>query len=234
MTYSILRKPPPEHEPDPVEEQLDEAEHEPEPDAAVVDEQPTSWPGALRAGMLGPGTWLAARFGTGTAWTVHLLGLWAFGFYGGWVAMGLLVVWLGAVALFLPREFLDRLAHTIEQKDGPPPQPPADSSAGGPAAAPAGPLGEAWWEFVIRSMGDRQGVHLRDLLRTLHGMGHHPDWEVADVRRVCEAAGVPVRGRVRVRGLGVTVGVHRDDLRPPSEPSPGRGHEEPPEELHLT
>ncbi|MGW5123272.1 hypothetical protein ACWEQ7_04255 [Streptomyces sp. NPDC004069] len=218
MRYFDLRKPSPEPEPEPIEEQLDEAVNEAEADDA--DEQPTSWPGALRAGLLGPGTWMAAKFGTGTAWAVHLLGLWAFSFYGSWVALGVVASWLGSVTLFIPREFLERLAHAIEQKEGSASRPAADGHAGDPTEVPAGPLGEAWREFVVRSISDRQGVHLRDLLRTLHEMGHHPDWEVADVRRVCEAAGVPIRNRVRVRGLGVTVGVHRDDLCPLPSPPP--------------
>lgn len=92
---------------------------------------------------------------------------------------------------------------------------------------------EAWHAFVIEAIGDRQGVHLRDLLDTLQQTGHHPDWEVADVKRVCETAGIPVRARVRVRGLGVTVGVHRDDLPAPSEPLPdGEGQDPPDPELH--
>lgn len=98
----------------------------------------------------------------------------------------------------------------------------------------AEPRGEAWRAFVTHAIGDRQGVHLRDLLDGLHQTGHHPDWEVADVKRVCEAAGIPVRPRVRVRGMGVTVGVHRDDLPPLPEPSPESGGQEPPNsELHV-
>ena len=80
---------------------------------------------------------------------------------------------------------------------------------------------EAWNGFISVASEGRQGVHLRDLLVVLHRGGHHPDWEVTDVRAMCEALGIPVRQRVRVRGKGVTVGIHRDDLRPPSTPSPG-------------
>lgn len=110
----------------------------------------------------------------------------------------------------------------------------APQSAEPDKTEPTEPHGEAWRAFVVRAIGDRQGVHLRDLLDMLHQTGHHLDWEVADVRRVCEAAGIPVRNRVRVRGLGVTVGIHRNDLPSPSEPSPMRDGQDPTDsELHA-
>jgi hypothetical protein len=111
---------------------------------------------------------------------------------------------------------------------------PADEPADPAPAADPERAREAWHAFVIEAIGDRQGVHLRDLLDTLQQTGHHPNWEVADVKRVCERAGIPVRARVRVRGLGVTVGVHRDDLPTPSQPLPDEAGQDPPEpELHA-
>jgi hypothetical protein len=45
---------------------------------------------------------------------------------------------------------------------------------------------------------------------------------------------IPVRKRCRVRGLGVTVGIHRDDLPAPSRPSPGPEGQDPSDsELHA-
>jgi hypothetical protein len=55
----------------------------------VADHQPGKVYGPLLTGLLGPGTWLAVRFGTGTAWTVHVVAVWAVGFYGGWIAAGI-------------------------------------------------------------------------------------------------------------------------------------------------
>jgi hypothetical protein len=111
---------------------------------------------------------------------------------------------------------------------------PADKPAASSTEADPERAREAWHGFVVQAIGDRQGVHLRDLLDALQQTGHHPDWEVADVKRVCEAAGIPVRARVRVRGLGVTVGVHRDDLPAPSQPLPEGEPQDPSDpELHA-
>lgn len=88
-------------------------------------------------------------------------------------------------------------------------------------------------DWIWQRIGDRQGVHLRDLLdhAQLHGMFGGLD--VSEFRGHLERWGIPVRARVRVRGLGVTVGVHRDDLPPPLEPLPdGEGQEPPDSELH--
>ncbi|KAA6221738.1 hypothetical protein CP973_06965 [Streptomyces albofaciens JCM 4342] len=95
-----------------------------------------------------------------------------------------------------------------------------------PADASEGSAEDAFRTLVWDAIGDRQGVHLRDLLALLHRAGQHPEWEVSDLRSVCTRLGIPVRDRVRVRGRGVTVGVHRADLAPaeaPSSPSPESG-----------
>lgn len=103
---------------------------------------------------------------------------------------------------------------------------PADVSEGTPE--------EAFRALLLDAIGDRQGVHLRDVLALLHRDGHHPSWEVADVRAVCERMGIPVRQRVRVRGMGVTVGVHRDDLKAPSgAPSPADAQSPAEPRLHV-
>ncbi|GCD46130.1 hypothetical protein [Streptomyces paromomycinus] len=109
---------------------------------------------------------------------------------------------------------------------------PAESPAEEtPADTSEGSAEDAFRTLVWDAIGDRQGVHLRDLLAALHQAGMHPEWEVADVRSVCTRLGIPVRDRVRVRGRGVTVGVHRADLAPaeaPSGPSPESGPVETP------
>jgi hypothetical protein len=77
-----------------------------------------------------------------------------------------------------------------------------------PAVTPAEFLG-----LVHEVIGTARGVHLATLARALTarlGGG----WEIADVRRLCEAAGQPTRPSVRAPGAGPTVGIHRDDLQP--------------------
>lgn len=65
--------------------------------------------------------------------------------------------------------------------------------------------------------GATHGVHLTQAADALG-----PPWDVPAVRALCEEAGIPVRRAVRVRGRGVTVGVHRADL-PPAPPLPLSG-----------
>ncbi len=75
-------------------------------------------------------------------------------------------------------------------------------------------------EWVWRLIGDTQGVHLRDLLSHAHAHGLLTEVDLPAFRGHLERWGIPVRKRVRVRGQGVTVGIHRDDLQPPATTSP--------------
>ncbi|MEU3851740.1 hypothetical protein [Streptomyces sp. NPDC029554] len=93
---------------------------------------------------------------------------------------------------------------------------------------------QATLEWIRQQIGDRQGVHLRDLLQHAHAHGMFEGLEVTDFRAHLERWEIPVRNRVRVRGLGVTVGIHRDDLTAPSTPSPTPEPQEAAEaELHA-
>ena len=97
---------------------------------------------------------------------------------------------------------------------------------------------EAIHTWVRAAIGERQGVHLRDLLTNAQQHHMFEGLEMADFRTHLERWEVPVRKRVRVRGLGVTVGIHRDDLPAPagtpSEPLPEDGTQEPPDpRLHA-
>ncbi|WP_053085121.1 hypothetical protein [Streptomyces leeuwenhoekii] len=89
-----------------------------------------------------------------------------------------------------------------------------------PDDAPRGDVRAATLEWIWRQIGDRQGVHLRDLLAHAHAHGMLQDLDVAAFRTHLEWWQIPVRARVRVRGLGVTVGIHRDDLEGLASPSP--------------
>ncbi|MET9012309.1 hypothetical protein ABZX74_15525 [Streptomyces olivaceoviridis] len=97
-----------------------------------------------------------------------------------------------------------------------PVEPPVEE----PAAAPRGDVRAATLEWIWQQIGDRQGVHLRDLLAHAHVHGMFEGLEVAEFRGHLERWDIPVRARVRVRGQGVTVGIHRDDLQPLADPSP--------------
>ncbi|MFJ6073684.1 hypothetical protein ACIQFU_23055 [Streptomyces sp. NPDC093065] len=93
-----------------------------------------------------------------------------------------------------------------------PAEPPADHT---PEDVRAATL-----EWIWQRIGEAQGVHLRDLLAHAHAHGMFEDLDVATFRTHLERWRIPVRARVRVRGLGVTVGIHRDDLQPPAATSP--------------
>ena len=107
----------------------------------------------------------------------------------------------------------------------------AESEA--PAAAPQD-VYEATLGWIRERIGDTQGVHLRDLLAHAQAHGMFEGLDVSELRTHLERWGIPVRDRVRVRGLGVTVGVYRPDLPAPPEPLPEPNGQDPPDsELHA-
>lgn len=111
-------------------------------------------------------------------------------------------------------------------------------AAEGPSKPPAGhppdDVRAATLEWIWRLVGDTQGVHLRDLLTHAHAHGLLTDVDLPAFRGHLERWGIPVRKRVRVRGRGVTVGIHRDDLQPPPTASPEEQAQESPEpRLHV-
>lgn len=99
-------------------------------------------------------------------------------------------------------------------------QPAEKPSADVPEHAPE-EVHAAVIDWVRQAVGDRQGVHLRDLLANGQQHGMFEGLDVPAFRALLEAAGIPVRKGVRVRGQGVTVGVHRDDLPAPAEAPSG-------------
>lgn len=89
-------------------------------------------------------------------------------------------------------------------------------------------------DWIWQQIGDRQGVHLRDLLAHAQAHGMFDDLDVTTLRAHLERRGFPVKDKVRVRGLGVTVGIHRDDLPPLPGPSPESDGQDPPKpQLHV-
>ncbi|BBB01093.1 hypothetical protein RVR_8346 [Actinacidiphila reveromycinica] len=89
---------------------------------------------------------------------------------------------------------------------------PEETRDGLPEVSPSEFLG-----LLYDVLGVAKGVHLRTLaaaLTTRHGGA----WEIADVRRLCEAAEVAVTPTVRAPGGKPTVGVYRADLPPLPQP----------------
>lgn len=206
MTYFNLRKraePEPEEEVE--EEQLEEAEGEPEK------EKSAKTYGPIATGLLGPGQWIAARVGTGWAWGIHGAAVWAIGYYGGWVAVGVILVWLLLVGLFTPQEFLDRLASWIEKRMGVQRAEPGKTGDEPAVEDPPRPDPQDVLDLVRDVIGSDRGV----LLTGLCGPLRAPSTKA--VREVLAGADIRVREGVRTGG-GNGPGVHRGDLPTPPPP----------------
>lgn len=200
--YFNLRKRPLEPEAEEPEEQPEETEAEPAEEEPTADAR-----GPILTGILGPGTWIAARLGTGWAWAAHVVAVWAVGFYGDWVAVGVVLVWLLAVGLFIPRDFLDRITAAIERRTASPSKPPATPAPGGER--------EAVRRLLLDLIGEAHGVQLRTVLAHLQQHGQWEGRKVAELRVHLEALGIRVEPKVKV-GKVPTRGVLRADLEAPS------------------
>lgn len=211
MTYFSLRKQEPEPAPD-VEEPT-EQEDQKEETGDQGSTQPTTLAAALRVGACGPGAWITARFGSSTAWGVHVGSVWAIFYYGGWTAAAIILAWLLAVGLFTPREHLDRLADRLE----PPAQTaPAEPGTGPAEETPADPLTTLMWTLI----GEAPGVHIKTLAERLSTASGQPV-ERATIRAELAARTIPVRASVRDAAGRVNEGVHRDDLTAWEQALPG-------------
>jgi hypothetical protein len=225
VTYFSLRKDDPE--PAPVDAEEAAEEQPTETDEEVVELKPARAYGPVMTGFLGPGQWIAARFGIGAAWTVHAVAGWAIWFYGGWIAAGVIAVWLAAVVTFVPREAKDRLSVALERRIAPP-EVDASEAVLEPLVSPL--VGLMW-----HHIGDAPGVHLKTLAERLQAGAPDEAMDRAVVRAKLGALSIPVRGSVRDAAGRVNEGVHRDDLAAwqaalpdhssgtPSEPRSGSG-----------
>lgn len=208
MSYFSLRKHAPEPEPDEVAEEPEEGA---EGDENAQQEQPVGKPhGPLLTGLLGPGRWLAAHFGMSTAWGVHAAAVWMIFYYGGVVATGVAAVWLLAVLLFTPREYLERLATSIERLGNRPDEDAEDEEE----PPPTDPLVALLWHLI----GDAPGAHLKTAARRMQEASGQPvdrasvRARVAAIRARLNALHIPVKASVRDAAGKVNEGVHRDDL----------------------
>jgi len=206
MSYFDLRKRAAEPEPE-------EAEEGAAPEAtetAETEEEGPAARGPLLAGILGPGRWLAARFGISTAWSVHAAAVWMIFYYRGVVAVGVIAVWLLAVLLFTPREYLELLATSIERLGNQPREDVEDEEE----APPTDPLVALLWHLI----GDAPGTHLKTVAERLQEASGKPldkasvRARVAAVRGRLNALQIPVKTSVRDAAGKVNEGVHRADL----------------------
>jgi hypothetical protein len=224
MTYFSLRKR--EHEPEPAEDFDDEAEEPDSEDEPTDEEQPAAPKGCLGAllvGVRGPSAWLTARFGASVSWAVHVLAVWAVGFYGGWVAVALVVAWLLAVAAFVPREQLERAASWVERRTTGRATVEAELEPG--AEPVADPLVTVLWRLIA----DAPGVHVKTLAEHLQAAAPGEAVDRAAVRAKLAARSIPTRASVRDADGRVNEGVHRDDLKEWEEALPGLGDAPSPE-----
>lgn len=209
MSYFDLRK----RQSDPEPEEADEDET---PAAAETEETEGEKPakkahGPLLTGLLGPGRWLAARFGMSTAWGVHAAAAWMIFYYGGVIAASVTTAWLLAVLLFTPREYLDRLAAFIERLDNRPHEGAEDDEE----PPPTDPLVALLWHLI----GDAPGAHLKTAARCMQEASGKPvdrasvRVRVAAIRARLAALQIPVKASVRDAAGKVNEGVHRDDLK---------------------
>lgn len=218
MSYFDLRK----RQSDPEPEEADEDET---PTAAETEETEGEKPakkahGPLLTGLLGPGRWIAAHFGINTAWGVHIVAAWMILYYRGVAAVGTIAVWLLAVLLFTPREYLDRLAASIERLDNRPHEDAEDDEE----EPPADPLVTLLWHLI----GDAPGTHLKTVAERIQEASGKPV-DRATVRARLGALQIPVKASVRDAAGRVNEGVHRADLKAWEEALSPAGTGTPPE-----
>jgi hypothetical protein len=227
VSYFNLRKRDTEAEVEPGGAEAEEPAETPEetaeePEGEPEGEQPAKQHGPLLTGILGPGRWIAARLGSSWALGVHVVAVWAIGFYGGWIAAGVILGWLAAVLVFVPREFKDRVSGWIERwisgRSEPDEQPEEERPASAPEEVYAATL-----QWVRGQVGDSNGIHLSDLLAHAHAHNLHTDLDVTAFRAVLERWGFPIRQQLKVGGKN-RPGIHRDDL--PKQPLPTPSPEE--------
>jgi hypothetical protein len=219
VTYFSLRKTDPEPVPDDV---LDEGTGEEE---AADGTAPVSvgLGVALWAGVSGPGRWLHARGRADVAWGLYVGSVWAVGFYGGWVAVGLIAGWVLAVAAFVPRDRLEGWADWVERRSA---GHAATEAVPEPDPGPTvDPLVTVMWKLI----GEAPGVHVKTLAEHLQSAAPGEAVDRAAVRGKLGSLGIPVRASVRDAAGRVNEGVHRGDLEAWEQALPGLSPDPAPE-----
>lgn len=216
MTYFNLCKHQPEPEPDEVEEVEKPAEDQ------TDEEQPaTRQHGPVLTGIRGPALWLSARSSPATSLATHVGAGWAIAYYGGWTAAAIIAAWLFAVAMFVPRDYLDHLADRIENRA--PSEAPDE-----PMEADAEPTPEPLVALLRKLIADAPGVHLKTLTARLQEAAPGQALDEPAVTARLTALGIPLRPSVRDTRKKVNKGVHRDDLQAWEEAHSPTGPRTPP------
>lgn len=94
----------------------------------------------------------------------------------------------------------------------------APPAAEPPATAPADEPTGAFIRWLLDLIGDRIGVHLRELYPAMRELPGHEGRDDAQLRAALKALGIPIRRSLRVDGVPGRSGVARADLK--ALPSP--------------
>lgn len=151
---------------------------------------------------------------TGVRWLIlAVVGFGAFRLVSlSWPVLGVAVLVVAVLALRAATKAANGVPE--KAKSAPAAEPQEAAVDGLPEVSP-----QEFLELLYDTLGTARGVHLRTLAAALiHRVGGA--WEVADVRRLCEASGVAVTPTVRAPGGKPTVGVYRADVPPLPAPSP--------------
>ena len=208
MTFIRLRKRTSKPEPEAAKDLVNEAE---EPEATPEEEVPGFFR-ALLDGVKGWWAWCTRLVGPAWAGGAHLLALWAIKYYGGWVALGICLTLVVAVAWFIPRASVERLATRLEKRlDVTPPAAADDAPEPAAEQPPQDPLITLLWHLIDTA----PGVHFKTLSEHLtegaRREGREPPTR-AGIEAALTARQIPLRPSVRNTLGKVNKGVHRDDL----------------------
>lgn len=201
MTYFNLRKHDGQSEIELDEDPTEDAEDE------TAEEPAERTYGPIITGLRGPGRWLTARFNLDTSIVVHGASLFSVLYYGGWIAAGVITVWIFLVLLFIPREALECWTAAIERFFTKRHRPAAASSLEGDRAAVQ--------RLLLDLMGEADKVHLNTVLAHLNEKGQWEGRTVTDMRARLTLLGIPHDRNVKVAGVP-TWGVRRAALEAPS------------------
>lgn len=209
MTYFSLRKHDTEPAPDDV---LDEETVEEEADGDEAAPTPSGLGPALWAGASGPGRWLHARGRADAAWLLYVGSVWAVGFYGGWVAVGVITTWVAVVLAFMPRETLERVAARMEgwgEARGAALDEAVTSTepeAGGDAPVDPHAVLVGWLDDLTRG---RSGIHLDELHQALTRHPQLSDLKRPEMRAWLDRHHITVDRTIRVGAVAGRSGVSR-------------------------
>ena len=209
MTFINLRKQQPEPELEDVAEETAPEDHADGEQRTAGEDPRIGFFGAFAAGVSGWLTWCSNRIGASWTYALHLVALWAAGYYSLWVTWGVFIGLALAINLFMPHKPFDRLVEGIERLDRRPKKEAAEKAVDD---TPGDPLVSVMWQLI----GEASGVHLKTLTEVLaKGAAEKGDRapSKAEVVAALEARGIPIEKSVRDSRRRVNQGVHRAALK---------------------